>query len=84
MARYFFHLRDRSGRTEDQLGREIADLDDARGRAIKAARAIIRADVDGGIIDLTARIEVTDATGNIVLMCPFHEAVQLISGPAGM
>ena len=64
MARYFFHLQDRSGRTEDQLGREIADLDEARRRAIKAARAIIRADVDGGIIDLTARIEVTDAGGN--------------------
>ena len=84
MARYFFHLQDRSGRTEDQLGREIADLDEARRRAIKAARAIIRADVDGGIIDLTGRIEVTDAGGESVLTVPFDEAVELIAGRAGL
>ena len=84
MARYFFHLQDRSGRTEDQLGREIADLDETRRRAIKAARAIIRADVDGGIIDLTARIEVTDTAGKFVLTLPFDEAVELIAGRSGL
>jgi hypothetical protein len=84
MARYFFHLQDRSGRTEDQLGREIADLNEAHSRAIKAARAIIRADVDGGIIDLTAWIEVTDTAGKLALTLPFHEAVELITGPAGL
>ena len=84
MAHYFFHLQDRSGRTEDQLGREIADFNEARRRAIKAARAIIRADVDGGIVDLTARIEVTDAAGKLVLRLAFHEAVELIAGPGDL
>ena len=83
MARYFFHLHDRSGQTVDQLGREIADLDEARRRAIKAARAIIQADVGSGIIDLTARIEVTDAEGEVVLTLPFDEAIELITGRAG-
>jgi hypothetical protein len=82
MARYFFHLQDRSGRTEDQLGRETADLVEVRRRAVKAARGIIQADVDGGVIDLTARIEVTDAAGKFVLTLPFHEAVELITAPA--
>jgi dihydroxyacetone kinase DhaKLM complex PTS-EIIA-like component DhaM len=83
MARYFFHLHDRSGQTVDQLGREIADLDEARRRANKAARAIIQADVGSGIIDLTARIEVTDAEGEVVLTLPFDEAIELITGRAG-
>ena len=82
MARYFFHLHDRSGQTVDQLGREIADLDEARSRAITAARAIMRADVGSGIVDLTARIEVTDAEGGVVLTLPFGEAVELITGCA--
>ena len=84
MVRYFFHLHDRSGQTVDQLGRQIADLDEARSRAIKAARAIIKADVDSGTIDLTARIEVTDAVGAIVLTLAFGEAVALITGPAAL
>ena len=81
MARYFFHLHDRSGRTEDELGREMGGLDEVRGRAIKAARAIIQADVGGGIVDLTARIEVRDGAGEVVLTLPFGEAVELITNP---
>jgi hypothetical protein len=84
MGHYFFHLYDRGGQTEDQLGREITDLDEVRSRAIKAARAIIKADVDSGIVDLTAWIEVTDATGKLVLTLPFDEAVELITGRAAL
>jgi hypothetical protein len=84
MARHFFHLYGRSGQTLDQLGREITDLAESRSRAIKAARAIIKADVDSGIIDLTARIEVTDAVGAIVLTLAFSEAVALITEPVGL
>jgi len=84
MGHYFFHLHDRTGRTLDQLGRELADLDQVRARAIRAARAIIRADVDVGIVDLTARIEVADSAGRPVLTLSFGEAVELITGPAGM
>ena len=84
MGRYFFHLHDRTGRTEDQLGREVADLGDARSRAIKAARGIIQADVGSGIVDLTATIEVTDAEGGVVLTLPFGEAIELITGHASL
>jgi hypothetical protein len=79
MARYFFHLHDRSGRTEDEQGRDVADLNAVHTRAIKAARSIIQADVEGGIIDLTARIEVEDGAGEMVLTLSFAEAVELIT-----
>jgi hypothetical protein len=82
MARYFFHLHDRSGRTEDEQGREVADLSSLRTRAVKAARSIIQADAGGGVIDLTARIEVANEAGETVLALSFAEAVDLITAPA--
>jgi F420-0:gamma-glutamyl ligase len=84
MARCFVHLRDRVGRTEDLLGPEIADLDEARSRAVKAARAIIRADLDRGIVDLTAGITATNVAKKFVLTLPFHERVELMPGRAGL
>ncbi len=76
MPRYQFHLHDRTGFTQDIKGRELADLATARERAIREARAIICDDVRHGRIDLSARIEVTDCAGDVVLTLLFSEAVE--------
>ena len=76
MPRYHFHLRDRTGFTEDPHGRTLADPGRARERAIKEARAIICDDVRNGRVDLTGTIEVTDGNGKVVLTLSFTEAVE--------
>ena len=76
MPRDHFHLRDRSGLTEDVQGRELADLVKASERAIREARAIICDDVRQGRIDLRGMIEVTDGSGQVVLTVRFSDAVE--------
>ena len=76
MPRYHFHLHDASGVTPDMQGSELADLAQARQRAIREARAMICDDVRHGCIDLNGRIEVADGDGEVVLTLPFSEAVE--------
>jgi hypothetical protein len=76
LPRYHFHLHDRTGFTEDAQGRDLADLEGARERAIREARAIICDDVRNGRIDLSGSIEVTDGGGKVVLTLRFTEAVK--------
>ncbi|HEX8669027.1 MAG TPA: hypothetical protein VF727_11730 [Allosphingosinicella sp.] len=83
MARYFFQLYDRTGWSEDKEGRELADLAAARRQALKGARSIMGADVLRGEIDLTARIDVWDSDGRVVLNLPFADAVQLLMPDGG-
>jgi hypothetical protein len=78
LPRYHFHLRDRTGFTEDSHGRTLADAERARERAIKEARAIICDDVRNGRVDLNGMIEVTDGSGKVVLTLRFTEAVDQI------
>jgi hypothetical protein len=76
LPRYYFHLRDRTGFTEDVQGRSLADPARARERAIREARAIICDDVRRGRIDLSGTIEVTEGGGEVVLTLRFADAVQ--------
>lgn len=77
MARYHLHLHDRTGFVEDPEGLELADVNQARVQALKAARSIIKQDVDDGWVDLTGRIEVADGDGAVLLTLSFKEAVRL-------
>jgi hypothetical protein len=78
LPRFHFHLRDRTGFTEDVQGRDLADLEGARERAVREARAIICDDVRAGCIDLSGSIEVTDGGGKVLLTLLFSEAVQKV------
>lgn len=79
MARYFFHLHESAGFLKDEEGLELPDGDAVRQEALKGARSILGHDVQSGSLDLRGRIEVADAHGRVVLVLPFHEAVQLKS-----
>jgi hypothetical protein len=78
MPRYYFHLCERTGSLPDHEGEEIANLDAARDIALKNARALIAADARHGVVDLTQRIEVRTAAGEVVHVLSFRDAVQLI------
>jgi hypothetical protein len=74
VARFFFHLREGTGRLVDEEGSEIA-FEAIEAAALVAARALIAADVREGRIDLNAAVEVEDENGIIVHTQTFASAV---------
>jgi hypothetical protein len=77
MARYYLHINNGGGYSEDTEGQELADLDAARTAAIEGARSLLSEEARQGQIDLSGRIEIADGDGNILLIVPFSDAVEL-------
>ena len=75
MERYFFDLRECGSIYADEEGVELADVREARDRAILAARDVMCGEVRAGRLCLACSIGVRDAAGQQVLVLPFSEAV---------
>jgi len=77
MARYHFHIINGGGTSEDAEGQELPDLEAARAAAIEGVRSLVSEEARLGQIDLSGRIDIADADGNILLSVPFNDAVEL-------
>jgi len=77
MARYYLHINNGGGYSEDSEGQELADLDAARTAAIEGVRSLLSEEARQGQLDLSGTIEIADADGNILLIVPFSDAVEL-------
>ncbi|MBS0363475.1 MAG: hypothetical protein JSR98_19035 [Proteobacteria bacterium] len=77
MAKYFFHLRDGSGRLLDPEGKMIGDPGQIAEIALKEARFLMSQDVLQGQIDLNQRLEVEDEAHTVVCVVQFRDAVRL-------
>jgi hypothetical protein len=75
MPRYFFNLHECGTVVRDEEGREVSDAAQLRQLAVKEARQLMSAEVTGGQLCLSCRIEVLDADRRAVLVVPFREAV---------
>ncbi|HWT13158.1 MAG TPA: hypothetical protein VN231_10430 [Allosphingosinicella sp.] len=76
MPRFFFHLRDGQS-IDDPDGMFLPNAAMARLEAIRSARDIMAEDVRRGVLDLSVRIEITDAHGEPILAVPFREVVKI-------
>lgn len=77
MARFFFHLHECGVITEDPEGLERDDLESVRVEAVRAAREVMCAEVNGGKLCLDCCIDVVDGRGKPVLTLPFKEALAI-------
>ncbi len=77
MARYFLHINNGGGYSEDPEGQECANLDAARAAAIEGVRSMLSEEARHGQLDLSGEIRIADAQGNILLVVPFSDAVEL-------
>ena len=76
MARYYLHINNGGGYSEDLEGQELPDLDAARAAAIEGVRSML-SEARQGQLDLSGKIEIADDGGNILLVVPFCDAVEL-------
>jgi hypothetical protein len=77
MPRYYFHVCNGNGFTEDEEGRELPDLEAARIEALRAARDIMASDVRSGALDLSSFIEIEDSDHQLRYTLGFEDAVDL-------
>jgi hypothetical protein len=77
MARFYLHINNGGGYAEDPEGQELADLDEAYRKAIDGVRSLLSEEAREGQLDLSGSIEIADCHGNILLIVPFTEAVDL-------
>lgn len=81
MPRFFFHIRNGNGFTEDEEGQELADRGHAEKVAVHSARSLLAAEAAEGEIDLRGSIEVCDGEGGDVMTVPFADVIGFKCGP---
>ena len=77
MARFYLNIHNGIGLVKDEEGREFAGLSQAREAAIEGIRSLVSEDAKMGLLDLTGRIEIVDAEGNVLCEVPYEEAMDL-------
>ena len=83
MPRYYFHVCNGTGFTEDEEGMDFPDVAAARKAAIAALRDIMAAEMQDGALNMGSFIEIEDERHALVMTVQFSEAVQVSndSGP---
>lgn len=83
MPRFYLHVCNGDGFTEDEEGRELRDLDAARQIAINGLRGILSEEMKAGQLNMASFIEIEDANRELVMIVPFAEAVSVSQQSAG-
>ena len=77
MPKFFFHLHN-DIEVHDHVGTELASINEARAKAVTAARGVMAEDiVEAGHITLSHRITIEDEAGAKLLELPFRTCVEV-------
>ena len=77
MPRFYLHVCNGDGFTEDLEGIELPDLATARQRAIEGLRDIMASELKSGHLNMASFIEIEDADHELVLTVPFIDTVKI-------
>ena len=78
MPHYFLDVANSQINSQDEVGREFADLEAARAEAIGGIRSILRDELVEGKMDLNGEVRILDAERQLVLSVPYAEAVTIL------
>jgi hypothetical protein len=81
MPRFYLHVCDGSGFSEDDEGVELAGPDEARRKAIDGLRDIMAGEMRRGEINMGSFIEIEDQEHRLVMTVSFAEAVRVTAEP---
>lgn len=82
MPRFFFHVCNGNGFTEDEEGRELSDEAAARLVALAGARDIMAEEMRAGQLDPASFIEVEDSQHRHLFTLLFSDAYTVVPRPA--
>ena len=74
MPRFYLHVCNGDGFTEDEEGLELPDLH-ARVAAIHGLRDIMASELKDGLLKTASFVEIENEDNELLLTVPFHEAV---------
>jgi hypothetical protein len=77
MPRFYLHIHNSNGKTVDEEGQEVADVEAARATAIAGIRSVLADEILRGSLDLRGRIEIEDEAGAVRAVVAFSEALRL-------
>ena len=77
MPRFYFHVCNGNGLTEDYEGQQLASVEAARSQALKEARALMAEEMREGELNLASFIEVQDEQGEYLFTLQFEEAFKV-------
>lgn len=78
MRRFYFHLTDTSGRTEDCEGSLLPDAQAATAKAVHHAREMMAQEIrESGTVRMDRVIEIVADNGGLVRRMAFGDAVSL-------
>lgn len=83
MSRFYLHVCNGDGFTEDEEGRELASVADARKMAIYGLRGIMAEELKIGELNMASFIEIEDEDHELIMTVPFAEAVNVSHKPGG-
>ena len=81
MPRYYFHVCNGKGFTEDEAGQEFPDEAAARDAAVQGIRDLMAEELRRGQINVASFVEIEDADRQLVATVAFTEAVEMRSDP---
>jgi hypothetical protein len=74
MPRFYLHVCNGNGFTEDSEGQDLPDVEAARALAITSARDIMADEMRGGMLNPASFIEVEDAERKLLFTVHFSDA----------
>ncbi|HEY0627082.1 MAG TPA: hypothetical protein VGD10_10155 [Allosphingosinicella sp.] len=77
MPRFYFHVCNGNGLTEDEEGQELPSVEAARKQALLEARSIMSEEMREGELNLASFIEVQNDAGEYLFTLPFEEAFKV-------
>jgi hypothetical protein len=77
MPKYYLHLCNGTGFTEDQEGSEHPDYEAAHAAALSGLREVMAFEMKRGELNMGSFIEIEDADHKLLAIVPFNEAVSV-------
>jgi hypothetical protein len=80
MSRFYFDVQNGFGFVEDEEGRELESIEEAKVAAIEGVRSIMAAEVVEGRLDLRGEIHVLNAERKLIMTIKFSDTIDIQTG----